>query len=218
MTHLSKPFGLILCLALAGAAPMAFAQATPPAEPATPVEPATPAAPVTSVDDMGLTMGQEADGGVGTPYVSGTFDVWEQRCVRTEDGSDPCQLYQLLKDSSGNAVAEFSVFGLPAGNEAVAGATIIVPLETLLTENIVMQVDSGTPVIYPFTFCSQIGCVARVGFTAAQVDAFRKGAAAKITIVPAIAPDEQVTVNVSLKGFTAGFAAVAATTLAAPRP
>ena len=44
-----------------------------------------------------------------------TFEAWEQRCVRTEDGADPCQLYQLLKDADGNSVAEISMFSLPEG-------------------------------------------------------------------------------------------------------
>ncbi len=71
-------------------------------------------------------------GGIGD-LCAAKFEEWEQRCIRTESGADPCQLYQLLKDDQGKSVAEFTIFGLPAGWPAVAGATIIVPLETLLT-------------------------------------------------------------------------------------
>jgi invasion protein IalB len=46
------------------------------------------------------------------------------------------------------------------------------------------------------------GCFARIGFTSAEVAAFKAGVAATMTIVPAAAPDEKVALKVSLKGFT----------------
>jgi len=166
-----------------------------------------------------LSMGQEVPSGpapiaspetaaVGETYLTANFEVWEQRCVKTEDGSDPCQLYQLLKDETGGPVAEMSMFDLPEGAQAAAGATVIVPLETLLTANLQLTIDEGKAKLYPFTFCAQIGCVARIGFTAEEVDQFRKGAGAVLTIVPAAAPEQKVALNISLKGFTAGFKAV----------
>lgn len=204
----SLPLSAALALALASGA---LAQET--AAPATdqPAAPAENAAPAQPAPDDGLSMGQEAADGIGANYVQAEFDAWQQRCVRTEDGSDPCQLYQLLKDEQDNAVAEFSMFNLPPGGQAVAGATVIVPLETLLTENLQLAIDGSKAKVYPFTFCSQIGCIARIGFTAAEVEQFKKGAKASLTIVPAVAPDQKVVVNLSLKGFTAGFTAVSAT-------
>lgn len=161
--------------------------------------------------NMGTEPGQTAAaGGPGSIYVAAKHGDWEQRCVKKEDGSDPCQLYQLLKDGSGNAVAEISMFALPAGGEAAAGATIIAPLETLLTEALRIQVDGSQGKVYPFTWCDENGCVARVGFTAAEVEGFKKGSKATLTIVPAVAPDQKVNLNISLSGFTAGYDAVAA--------
>ncbi|WP_135448660.1 MULTISPECIES: invasion associated locus B family protein [Tabrizicola] len=164
-----------------------------------------------SATPEGLSMGQEVAGsGVGDTYVAANFEAWQQRCVRTENGIDPCQLYMLLKDGDGNNVAEFTIFGLPKGTQgpAVAGATFIAPLETLLTAGMTLQIDAGKPKAYPFTFCTQIGCVARIGFTAEEVAQMKKGANAKITIVPFVAPNDKVELSVSLKGFTAGLAAV----------
>jgi invasion protein IalB len=131
--------------------------------------------------------------------------------MRTADGADPCQLYQLLQDSEGNNVAEVSMFALPAGQQAVAGATIVAPLETLLTEQLTISVDGAQPKRYPFTWCAPVGCIARVGFTQAEIDGFKKGAKATIMIVPAGAPNERVNLDLSLKGFTAGFDAVSKT-------
>ncbi len=157
-----------------------------------------------------LNMGEPAEGdeGPGTSYTAESFGDWQQRCVRTADGSDPCQLYQLLRDDNGNAVAEMSIFPLPAGRQAAAGSTIITPLETLLTRDVRLSVDGGQVRRYPFDFCAQQGCIARVGFTQGEVDQFRRGAAGTLTIVPAAAPDQTIDLTISLNGFTAGYDAV----------
>lgn len=165
----------------------------------------------------GLSMGADAAPGmktketaaVGEVYLAGNFELWEHRCEKTEAGTDPCQLYQLMRDADGQAVAEISLFTLPAGGQAVAGATIIAPLETLLTQNLLIAIDDGKAKIYPFTFCFANGCVARVGFTAEEIDQFKKGGKATVTIVPAAAPETKVAVEMSLKGFTAAYDSLA---------
>ncbi len=157
-----------------------------------------------------LSMGEEVEpeNQVGRTYTSGEHGDWQQRCIRTESGADPCQLYQLLRDDNGNAVAEISVFPLPEGQQASAGATVITPLETLLTRQLTMSVDGNQAKRYPFDFCAEAGCFARIGFTDADVTAFRRGVEAVLTIVPAAAPDQTIDLSVSLSGFTAGYDAV----------
>lgn len=157
-----------------------------------------------------LSMGSPSEPAIGQTYVREEFGDWALRCVKTEDGKDPCQLYQLLLDGEGNSVAEVSMFSIDDGGPAAAGATLITPLETLLTEQVRIAVDGAPAKQYPFSFCSQVGCFARVGFTAEEVDAFRRGNAATITIVPAAAPNQRVELKMSLSGFTAGFEAVRA--------
>lgn len=194
-----------LCAPIAGFAQTTEAPAEAPAADA-------PATTEGAVAADGLSLGvTEGDGSeIGATYIAGNFDAWEQRCIRTESGADPCQLYQLLKDEAGNSVAEITIFGLPEGTEgpAVAGSNIVVPLETLLTEGVSIRIDQGKGKTYPFSVCSGQGCIARVGLTAEEVDAMRKGAAATVSIVPFVAPDQRVALNLSLKGFTAGYAAV----------
>ncbi len=204
---------LTLSVALAMSPLTAVAQeAEAPAADAAPA----PAEAAPGADNLSLGSEVQAPDGPGTTYTSATFGSWEQRCIRAEDGSDPCQLYQLLKDEAGNSVAEISLFGLPAGQAAAAGATIIAPLETLLTEQLTISVDGATPKRYPFTWCAPIGCIARVGFTADEIEQFKKGSKATMSIVPVAAPDQRVNLDISLSGFTAGFDAVAA--VAAPAP
>lgn len=200
MPALTRP--LILILALGLAAPSLAQEATAPAAPE-----AETAAPAEAPADATATA--PAADGVGEPYVQETFDAWQLRCVRTEDGSDPCQLYQLLKEKeSDKPISEISIVALPEGGEAVAGATVIVPLETLLTQQLNITVDAGATKRYPFTFCTEVGCVARVGFTKEDIDGFKKGAIARISVVPVADPTRTVDVDISLKGFTAGFEAV----------
>ena len=55
----------------------------------------------------------------------------------------PASFTMLLKDADGNSVAEITLFDLPAGSQAVAGATFIAPLETLLTANLKHHVDTA---------------------------------------------------------------------------
>ena len=223
MTHRT----LTLAAAFLSLAAPAFAQdaatPAPDAEAPAPSAPAAdapaqqvPAADAASEDNLSLgqdiTSGAAATGGadgIGTPYVREEFGDWQMRCIRAPEGQgDPCQLYQLLRDESDNAVAEISMFSLPDGGQAAAGATIITPLETLLTEQLTITVDGGSAKRYPFTWCSAIGCFARVGFTTPELNQFKRGNLAKISIVPVAAPDQQVVLDVSLSGFTAGLTAV----------
>ncbi len=157
-------------------------------------EPADPPAP-------GATNPAQDD----ATYTKTTSGAWDVQCLRVDEGEEPCQMYQLLQDAQGANVAEVSLFKVANGGQVAAGATFVVPLETLLTQKLTIAVDSGAAKRYDFSFCTQIGCYARVGFTAAEVNAFKGGASANVTIVPALAPDQKVSVDMSLNGFTAAY-------------
>lgn len=158
-----------------------------------------------------LSLGEPVGPQVGEPYVREVFDDWSLRCVKSPEGqTDPCNLYQLLFNDDGVAVAEFNLFPLPEGSRPAAGATIVAPLETLLTQQLTIAVDGQNARRYPFTFCNRDGCVARMGFTEAEVDEMKRGANATVRLVPAVAPTSEVVLNVSLTGFTAALESVAA--------
>lgn len=225
MIDVTKALALTLTLGLAGAAAAQETAPTPtegqttqeqiPAQQPAPTE-SQPAEGQAAEGQPAAPAGQEqapapqADG-PGSIYVKATHGDWEERCMRGAEGRpDLCQIYQLLKDDEGNSVAEVGMFPLPAGEKAVAGATITAPLETLLTEALTLQIDGGKGKVYPFSWCDRGGCVARLGFTGEEISAFKKGNKATLTIVPVAAPDQKVTVAISLKGFTAGFDALPA--------
>ncbi|WP_151717536.1 invasion associated locus B family protein [Gemmobacter serpentinus] len=188
----------------AAEAPAAEAPAVDATTPAAPGSEA-PAAPAPAAEAPAGAAAPAADG-LGSVYLKGTEGDWQMRCIRVEaDQIEPCQMYQLLKDKDGNSVAEVSLFPLPAGQQAVTGATISVPLETLLTANLTLQIDQSKPRVYPFTWCDRESCIARVGFTKEDLAALKAGNKGTLTIVPVIAPDQQVNLSLSLKGFTKSY-------------
>lgn len=159
-----------------------------------------------TIEDQ-LSLGEDAnkDPELGKPYTKEVIGAWEMRCIKTESGDDPCQMYQLLDDGQGAPVAEISLFRLPEGGKAEAGATVVVPLETALPNQLTISVDGGSARRYPYAFCNPVGCYARLGMTSQDVAAFKRGNEAVITIVPALAPDQKVELSLSLQGFTASF-------------
>ncbi len=195
--------------ALLAAAPTLAQDTTAPATDAPAAD--QPEGEAGTTTSAGLSMGEPVEGStdVGQPYVKEQFDDWQLRCVKTNGEHDPCQLYQLLKDGDGNPVSEFAIFPLlPPQGDAVAGGTIIAPLETLLPEGVRLSVDGSEARRYPFTFCTEIGCFARVGYGLEDINRFKAGNSATVSIIPVLAPDRRITLTVSLKGFTAGYTAL----------
>lgn len=131
-----------------------------------------------------------------------THGDWEVRCL--PDGND-CFLYQLALDETENPVAEFSMVRLPAGGEATAGVTVVTPLGTLLPAGLVLQIDSAQARQYDFTFCSQVGCFARFGLAEDAIAAMKRGRSGRLQLVSIGAPEQPVSLGLSLIGFTAAY-------------
>lgn len=152
-----------------------------------------------------LDMGQPEGPQPGDRYSKEKIGDWDLACIKTPNGEDPCSLLQVLTDAQGQPMAEVSLFRLEGGGQAVAGASVVVPLETLLPAQLTIAVDGAPGKRYQYSFCNPIGCVAQIGLTEADIAAFKKGSEATIALVPAPAPDQMVKLKLSLKGFTAGF-------------
>lgn len=176
------------------------------------------AAPDGTPLDMGTDTGADAAAAQAAPapvetYVDEVFDAWSRECIRLpegQEGPDPCQLTQLLHQPGGdNTVGKITIGRLPEGGQAVAGSMIILPLGTLLTEQLLVGIDSAAPRRYPFRFCDRVGCVAQIGLTDGEIAAFKAGNEAKISIASIGDPENKVTIPVSLKGFTAAWDSLA---------
>ena len=179
------------------------------AEQAAPAETAAPEQPAGSPFSEGREVSEEApQQGESATYIKETYGDWSLRCFRAQEGEDPCQLYQLLREAQGNPVAEFSIFDIEDQGTVIAGGTIVVPLFTLLTEELKVSVDGGTPKSYPYRVCTEAGCIAQIGLTAEDIASFKRGAGAMLTLVPAQAPKQKIKIKVSLSGFTKGYDSV----------
>ncbi|GGH17905.1 Invasion protein IalB, involved in pathogenesis [Cribrihabitans marinus] len=145
---------------------------------------------------------------LGSRYAKEEFDDWTLACVKTEGETDPCSMLQILNGDDGNPIAEVSMFRLKNSGPAVAGATVIVPLETLLTAQLTISIDGAPGKRYNYSFCNPVGCIAQIGLTQADIDAMKRGKQATVSLVPAPAPDQKIDLALSLSGFTAAFDAV----------
>lgn len=208
MTHLSRTFALVAAIGLA--APV-WAQSdttteAPAAEATTAETTAPEATSGVSVSDRPAATEDSADG-----YLASEHGAWQIRCLHAEDGSDPCQMYQVVKDDKGNSVADMLVLLPGEGEDAAAFIQISAPLSSLLPAGVTVKIDSAAPKRLPYLWCTHRGCVTRAQLTAAELEEFKKGNAFNAVVVPAVAPDKQVTASFSLSGFTAAFEALQAT-------
>lgn len=199
-------------------APAADAAATPAPDAAATQAPAADAAaqpPASAAGDAAPGESQPAAGqpenAVGSYYTKATHGDWQLRCLRTQDGKDPCELYQLLRDDQQTPVAEVSV--IPFTGDAAAVLNFVAPLETDLQAGMGLQIDSGKANRYPFIVCAPIGCVSRLGMTNDELNLLKRGSKATISLLPFGSRDEDnlVNLNLSLAGFTAGFTELQAT-------
>ncbi len=153
----------------------------------------------------GLSLGKplKPKNKIGENYIRFQKDDWVLRCLATADGNDPCEMYQLIVTGEDTAIAELSVFALEAGQPAILGGNFIVPLETSLTQPMVIRFSEDLVKQYPYSYCTKIGCFVRMGFTADEVDLLKAGDVATMTITHMAAPSQPIEVPISLKGFTA---------------
>lgn len=142
---------------------------------------------------------------LGEQYVKEETGDWQISCIKTDDEADPCAMRQLLNGQQGQPIAEITIQKLPEGNAAVAGATVIVPLETLLQAQLALSIDGAPRKLYDYHHCNPVGCLVQMGFAQGDVDAMKAGSTAVISLVPVVAPNQVLEMDVSLSGFTAGF-------------
>lgn len=148
-------------------------------------------------DNSSAAPAQAADEEVSSEIIGD----WDLQCSVSGPEPRPCRMYQLLKDPQGNAVAEVTMYRLPEGAPAAMGATFIVPLQTLLPQQLTLALDGVLANRIPYSYCTQIGCLARLGISAIEAEAYKNGQNVTVSLVPAVAPDQVVSVTMSLKGF-----------------
>ena len=192
------------------AAPLAHAQETTAETDAAQTQTETPATESTTLDNEYKVAEENAAPEEGQGYLREEHGEWQVRCIKAAEGEEEeCRLFNLLKDEDGNTIAQLDMQALPKGGKAVAGVDLATPLGSLLTAQVVMKVDSAKAKRYPYTWCDNLGCYARFGMTAGEINAMKAGNNAVVTIASVTAPDEPLGLDLSLSGFTAAWNAIA---------
>jgi invasion protein IalB len=134
--------------------------------------------------------------------VKATHGDWEVRCV---EASNDCVMTQQVKGDADNTLFVVELVRLEGNPNGVAGMRVRAPLGVLLTRGLQVRIDSGEPVQAPFVFCVQDVCVAEIVLREQDLNLFRRGAVATLTVVAVQAPDAPQQGDMSLIGFTKSF-------------
>lgn len=162
--------------------------------------------PAAQPADPGIELGQPVR---NEPYIKEVYDDWTLECIKDQADNEACTMVQLLKDPQNNQdIAQVEVKRVENAGQIAALVTVIVPLESSLKHGLKVSIDGREGKQYPYDVCSRIGCMSRYGLLAEDVEAYKAGNVATITIVPFLAMNQPIPLSLSLKGFTAALAEV----------
>lgn len=131
------------------------------------------------------------------------FKDWTARCETRKDGpGDVCYIFQnLLLKSQKKPLLHVAIGYLDGGEQPVAFFTL--PLGVSLPGGLSLTVDDGKPLRMRYERCETSGCIAPLALTDTLVNAFKGGRWARVAFFDV--RRREVSVPVSLIGFTAGF-------------
>ena len=156
-----------------------------------------------SIDDTMISQTQQT-----VPYIKERFENWALKCIKPVNSIERCEANQIIFNQKQQPVAEISIIKLPKGQVAAAAATIIVPLETILSEGLVLAIQELEPKKYQFKFCNSLGCYSQIGLTDDEVEALKKKEKASIFLKHISSGDQQIVIPMYLNGFTKTFSNV----------
>ena len=150
-----------------------------------------------SIDDTMMSETQKTE-----PYIKERFENWTLKCIKPVNSIERCEANQIIFNQKQQPVAEISIIKLPKGQVAAAAATIIVPLETILSEGLVLAIQELEPKKYQFKFCNSLGCYSQIGLTDDEVESLKWIENAAIYLKQISSGDQQIVIQISLYGFT----------------
>lgn len=130
--------------------------------------------------------------------------AWEIICIK---GTDNCSMRQIGKSAKGEDALLVTISKVTAkakdGSAIPATAEIMAPLGVLLPAGIRVQVDSGKVRGTGFQVCIPVGCLAQDAVSQEFLGDLKGGSTAKMMLV--LPGQGEVSVNISLSGFTKAF-------------
>ena len=142
------------------------------------------------------------------PYIKETNKDWNLKCIAPKNSIERCEANQIIVNDKKQPVAEISIFKLSDNQVAEAAATIIVPLETILSEGLILAIQDLEPKKYQFKFCNHLGCYSQIGLIKEEVEALKNKERASIYLKHISSGDQQVIIPISLDGFMKTFSGV----------
>lgn len=162
--------------------------------------------PAAQPADPGIELGQPIR---NEPYIKEVYDDWTLECIKDQADNETCSMIQTLVDPQNNQdLAEVKVIRAENAGQIAAIVTVLVPLESSLKHGLKVSIDGREGKQYGFDFCSRAGCISRYGLVADDVERYKAGKVATITLVPFLAMNQAIPLSMSLKGFTAALAEV----------
>lgn len=153
-----------------------------------------------------LGLGPVAPGqAAAAPEDGEKFKDWSARCQKVKDSDrEICHIYQQLvqkKDEKLVPVMKVIAGFLTADGKPALFVTV--PLGVSLPQGLKVRVDDGETVSFQYSHCLTSGCIGAVVLTEDLVAEMKSGKQAIFTIYSGTQQD--VSIAVSLLGFTAGF-------------
>ncbi len=143
-----------------------------------------------------------AAGALAAPGDGEKFKDWTARCEKLEDGRTTCYVFQnLVLKKDNQRLMHVAVGYMTNDDQAVAFFTL--PLGVSLPGGLSLTVDDGKPVRLRYERCDANGCLAPLALSEELIRAFKGGRWARVAFFDATR--REISVPVSLLGFTAGF-------------
>ena len=127
-----------------------------------------------------------------------TFGDWKITCAESQ-----CRMSQsLVREETGEALLIARIFV----NNGTPTLIVTTPLGVFLKPRLIVQIDATRARAYGFEICDSDGCHVGINLDAELLRALQRGSVAKMTLQDGLQQD--VTLGISLAGFTAGMEAL----------
>ena len=137
-----------------------------------------------------------------------TFQDWRVRCIRPQANQpEQCAGFiEVTMQDTNQRLLNFAISVIP-GQPTPIG-TLTLPLGLFLPAGIQIAVDGQNPLAAPLTTCVPEGCQVSMNLDAGILPRLQAGKQTNITFVENSAERRQITISLSLAGFTPALAAL----------
>ena len=126
---------------------------------------------------------------------------WLKVCDPLPDGQQACIMRQVVL-ANGQFLGSFLLRDDP-GQESRLLAVAAVPLGVLLPFGLTWQIDGAKPIRVPYMLCDPTSCATQLVINEAYVNSLKAGGTLKLTAKNR--QNQDLTINITLAGFTAAY-------------